>query len=170
VRSFASTPGWTQILDGVDPIQNNYQNDFAAGVVLVRASDGVNYGDMNQAGILGGLEEVVAATSGATYVLTLDTCGWVNNSVPGTIGYELYDPASSMTLASAPGVLFLDDWTFFFTAWELRGRYPRHHLGTSQVRGRGPRAVRRRQAEARRDREGQAHPSLCCVRLLARGE
>ena len=97
-RSFSSTPGWTQILDGVDLINNNYQQGSVA--VLVHASDGVNYLDMNQAGDLGGLYQVVAATPGASYTLTLDTCAWAQNSIPGTIGYELYDPASSAVLDS----------------------------------------------------------------------
>ena len=52
IRSFASTPGWTQFLDGVDLIHNNYTQGPA---VLVHASDGVQFLDMNQAGVLGGL-------------------------------------------------------------------------------------------------------------------
>jgi hypothetical protein len=98
VRSFSSTPGWTQILDGVDLINNNYMQGNAA--VLVHASDGVNYLDMNQTGLLGGLEQVVAATVGTSYQLTLDTCAWATNSIPGTFGYELYDPTSAAVLSN----------------------------------------------------------------------
>jgi len=97
-RSFSSTPGWTQILDGVDLINNNYQQ--ASAPVLVHASDGVQFLDMNQAGVLGGIEQVVTVNVGTNYRLTLDTCAWATNSVPGTIGYELYDPASSAVLDS----------------------------------------------------------------------
>jgi hypothetical protein len=101
VRSFDSTPGWTQILDGVDLIQNNYsQGTDPQFAVLVQASDGVNWVDMNQAGSLGGLEQVVSATVGATYQLTLDTCAWAGNSIPGTIGYQLYDPGTMSVLAN----------------------------------------------------------------------
>ena len=97
-RSFSSTPGWTQILDGVDLINNNYQQNSAP--VLVHASDGVQFLDMNQAGVLGGIEQVVTVNVGTNYRLTLDACAWATNSVPGTIGYELYDPASSAVLNS----------------------------------------------------------------------
>ena len=97
IRSFASTPGWTQFLDGVDLIHNNYTQGPA---VLVHASDGVQFLDMNQAGVLGGLFQVVAATVGNSYHLTLDTTAWATNAIGGTLGYELYDPASNTVLAS----------------------------------------------------------------------
>lgn len=97
VRDFASTPEWTQILDGVDLIHNNY---VQGPTVLVDASDGVNFIDMNQANAIGGLQQVVAAVIGQSYMLTLDTTAWATNSLGGIIGYELYDPTSSLTLAS----------------------------------------------------------------------
>ena len=57
IRSFASTPGWTQFLDGVDLIHNNYTQPPPIPV-LVHASDGVQFLDMNQTGSLGGLFQV----------------------------------------------------------------------------------------------------------------
>jgi PEP-CTERM motif/Protein of unknown function (DUF642) len=97
VRDFASTPGWTQILDGVDLIHNNYAQGPS---VLVDASDGVNFIDMNQTGLIGGLEQIVAAVTGQSYTLTLDTTAWATNAIGGTIGYELFDPTSAAILAS----------------------------------------------------------------------
>ena len=97
VRDFASTPGWTQILDGVDLIHNNY---VQGPTVLVDASDGVNFLDMNQTNAIGGLEQIVSAIAGQTYTLTLDTTAWATNSIGGIIGYELFDPTSATTLAS----------------------------------------------------------------------
>lgn len=95
-RSFASTPGWTQFLDGVDLL-----NPTAAGPgPYMFASDGMQYVDMNQAGVLGGLFQVVAAIGGTTYNLSLDTAAWIYNAVGGTIGYELFDPTSNAVLAS----------------------------------------------------------------------
>jgi hypothetical protein len=100
LRSFTSTPGWTQFLDGVDLISNNYKTNFAAGVILVDASDGVQFLDSNQAGALGGVYQEVPATAGATYTVHLDTTAWGNNTIGGTLGYELYDPSSTTVLAS----------------------------------------------------------------------
>jgi hypothetical protein len=97
IRSFTSTPGWTQYLDGVDLIHNNYTQ---GPPVLVSAFDGVQFLDMNQAGSLGGLYQQVAATAGTTYRLTLETAAWAQNSIGGTIGYDLYDPSSATTLAT----------------------------------------------------------------------
>jgi hypothetical protein len=97
IRNFSSTPGWTQFGDGVDLIHNNYTQGPA---VLVDASDGVQFLDMNQAGALGGIQQVVSALTGATYRLTLDTTAWATNSIGGTIGYQLFDPVSNGTLAS----------------------------------------------------------------------
>ena len=97
VRSTTSTPGWTQYLDGVDLIHNNYTQPDPIGV-LVDASDGVNFLDMNQAGVLGGLYQEVAAVAGTTYTLSLDVTAWVINGLGGTVGYALYDPTSGNTL------------------------------------------------------------------------
>lgn len=99
VRSFASTPGWTQFADGVDLIHNNYALN-PGPQVLVSAFDGVNFLDMNQAGALGGLFQTVSATVGEQFHLSLETTAWATNSRGGTIGYELYDPASNAVLAS----------------------------------------------------------------------
>lgn len=99
VRSFSSTPGWTQFLDGVDLINNNYASN-PGPMVLVNASAGVNFLDMNQANALGGLFQTVAASAGQKFHLSLDTTAWATNARGGTIGYELYDPASSAVLAS----------------------------------------------------------------------
>ena len=98
VRSFSSTPGWTQFADGVDLINNSYEQPSLP--VLVDASDGVNFLDMNQAGALGGIFQTVGATVGQLFHLDLDATAWATNSLGGTIGYELYDPASSAVLAS----------------------------------------------------------------------
>ena len=97
IRSFASTPGWTQFNDGVDLIHNDYTQPPP---VLLDASDGVQFLDMNQLGALGGLFQVVAATPGLRYTLTLDATAWATNSLGGTLGYELYDPVSNNPLAS----------------------------------------------------------------------
>ncbi len=97
IRSFASTPGWTQFGDGVDLIHNTYTQ---APAVLVGASDGVQFLDMNQAGVLGGILQTVAATPGQLYELSLDAAAWATNARGGTLGYSLVDPASSQVLAS----------------------------------------------------------------------
>jgi hypothetical protein len=96
IRNFSSTPGWTQLLDGVDLIHNNYTQGPA---VLVDASDGVQFLDMNQAGAIGGIQQVVSALTGTTYRLTLDTTAWATNSIGGIIGYQLFDPTSAAILA-----------------------------------------------------------------------
>lgn len=99
VRDVASTPGWTQILDGVDLVNNNYVQ--APGFeVLVDASDGVNFLDMNQALSIGGLEQVVGATVGQIFNLSLDTAAWARNAIGGIVGYELYNPGNGAILAS----------------------------------------------------------------------
>lgn len=97
IRSFASTPGWVQFLDGVDLIHNDYTQGPA---VLVDASNGVQFLDMNQTGALGGLQQQVAATAGLVYNLSLDTTAWATNAIGGTVGYALYDPTSNTVLAS----------------------------------------------------------------------
>ena len=56
--------------------QERDNNDTQGPPVLVDASDGVQFLDMNQAGVLGGLFQVVAATVGNSYHLTLDTTAW----------------------------------------------------------------------------------------------
>jgi hypothetical protein len=68
--------------------------------VLLDASDGVQFLDMNQLGSLGGIEQVVVASVGAGYRLDLDTAAWAQNAIGGTIGYELYDPRTAAVLAS----------------------------------------------------------------------
>jgi hypothetical protein len=98
IRSFSSTPGWTQHDDGVDLIHNNYEQPTLP--VLVDASDGVQFLDMNQANLIGGLSQVVNATSGRTYQLTLDATAWATNSRGGTVGYRLFDGVSGTTLSS----------------------------------------------------------------------
>ncbi len=98
IRNASNTPGWTHILDGVDLIHNSYTQPGLP--VLVDASDGMQFLDMNQASVLGGIEQIVSAILGSTYRLDLDTTAWATNSIPGTIGYQLYDPTSSNVLAS----------------------------------------------------------------------
>lgn len=98
IRSFSSTPGWTQFGDGVDLIHNSYTQPPPIPVLL-DASEGVQFLDMNQAGSLGGIFQVVPASPGSTYRLELDTAAWAQNAIGGTIGYELYDPISSTSLA-----------------------------------------------------------------------
>lgn len=99
VRDFASTPGWTQIFDGVDLVNNNYVQ--APGFeVLVDASDGINFLDMNQANAIGGIEQTVGATIGQVFTLSLDTTAWARNAIGGIIGYELYNPGDGSILAS----------------------------------------------------------------------
>jgi|GEM_PF-3450036 len=99
LRSPDSTPGWTQIGDGVDLLHNNYEQPTLP--VLVDASDGVQFLDLNQLGALGGVEQVVGSViAGATYRLQLDATAWATNSIGGTIGYALFDPTSNLILAS----------------------------------------------------------------------
>jgi len=97
IRSSDSTPGWQQILDGVDLIHND---NTQGPPVLVDASDGVQFLDMNQQGKLGGIQQIVDATSGSTYRLELDATAWAQNAIGGAITYELYDPASGTQLAT----------------------------------------------------------------------
>jgi hypothetical protein len=97
IRSSTSTPGWTQFGDGVDLIHNSYTQPPP---VLVDASDGSQFLDMNQEGALGGIEQVVSVSLGVTYRLQLDTTAWATNSIGGTLGYALFDPFSSQILAS----------------------------------------------------------------------
>lgn len=99
VRSSTSTPGWTQFADGVDLIHNNYTQSPGFDV-LIDASDGVNFLDMNQLAAIGGISQVVSAAAGTIYNLSLDTTAWAINARGGTLGYELYDPASNTVLAS----------------------------------------------------------------------
>lgn len=96
IRSFASTPGWTQFLDGVDLIHNSYTQ---APAVLVDASNGVQFLDMNQGGVLGGIQQIVTATTGINYRLELDATAWATNARGGTLGYQLFDPTSTAILA-----------------------------------------------------------------------
>jgi hypothetical protein len=98
LRSFSSTPGWTQFGDGVDLVHDTYVQ--APGFdVLVNPSNGVNFLDMNQGGSLGGIFQVVSATAGQLFHLSLDTTAWAINARGGTLGYQLYDPASGAILA-----------------------------------------------------------------------
>lgn len=97
ISSFASTPGWTQYGDGVDLVHNSYTQ---APTVLVNASDGVQFLDMNQAGALGGIFQEVAVNAGLTYHLSLDSVAWATNGIGGTLGFQLYDPISTTVLAS----------------------------------------------------------------------
>ena len=98
IRSNASPPGWDQFGDGVDIIHNNYTQPTLP--VLVDASHGVQFLDMNQAGANGGLSQIVAATMGTVYNLSLDTTAWATNSRGGKLGYALFDPATNTVLAS----------------------------------------------------------------------
>ena len=98
IRSSGNTPGWIQFGDGVDLIHNSYTQPPPIPV-LVDASDGVQFLDMNQAFFLGGVEQVVSALTGVTYRLELDTAAWAQNSIGGTLGYQLFDPTSSAILA-----------------------------------------------------------------------
>lgn len=97
IRSNASTPGWTQYLDGVDLIHNDYSQTPA---VLVDASDGDQFLDMNQAGAIGGIYQIVASTAGLSYTLNLDAAAWAGNAIGSTVGYDLYDAVSNATLAT----------------------------------------------------------------------
>jgi hypothetical protein len=96
VRSPTSLPGWTQVLDGVDLIHTNYAQGPA---VLLDPTDGSNFLDMNQAGALGGIEQVVSGlVAGSTYSLSLDIGGWATNSGAGTVQYGLYDGVTNALL------------------------------------------------------------------------
>jgi hypothetical protein len=90
-RSATSTPGWVQTGDGVDLIHNAYTQPAP---VLLDASDGLQFLDMNQNGALGGIEQVVSVVAGMRYELRLDTAAWAENARGGTIGYALRDGAA----------------------------------------------------------------------------
>ena len=98
VTSGNSTPGWKQLLDGVDVVHNSYTQGPR---VLVDASEGVQFLDLNQRGHVGGLEQVVNATVGATYKLEVDLVAWAENGIGGTVTYELFDPDTGDSLAKA---------------------------------------------------------------------
>lgn len=108
VRSFSSLPGWTQTGDGVDLVHNNYLQGPA---VLVDAEDGVQFLDMNQAGLNGGIFQEVSVTSGSTYQLTLFTSGWATNGLNTSIEYQLYDPTSGTVLADGSNTNTQGVWT-----------------------------------------------------------
>jgi len=110
VRDFNSLPGWTQYLDGVDLIHNNYTQPNPIPV-LVDAQDGVQFLDMNAAGQNGGIYQDVAATIGNTYHLTLYTAGWVTNGLDAQIGYDLYDLDNNTVLASGSNANTEGAWT-----------------------------------------------------------
>lgn len=97
VRSFSSLPDWTQIGDGVDLIHNDYTQPTLP--VLVDASDGVQFLDMNQANAIGGIYQDVAVTQGQQYKLTLDASKWATNS-GGSILYSLIDATDQSIIAS----------------------------------------------------------------------
>lgn len=100
VRSAASTPGWTQTGDGVDLVHDTYTQGGAPFLVLNDPTDGDNFLDMNQGGSLGGLFQVVGATTGAAYRLSLDISAWAQNSDPGTVRFELYNPYTNVVIAT----------------------------------------------------------------------
>ena len=65
-----TTPGWAQSGDGVSLINNHYLGGINPSV-LVLASEGAQYLDMNQTGgNSGGITQIVAAVSGQPYLLT----------------------------------------------------------------------------------------------------
>lgn len=97
-RSFSSLPGWTQYADGVDVIHNNYVQSPS---VLTDAQDGVQFLDMNQASLNGGVYQVVTVTPGTTYRLTLYVADWASNGVDAQVTYSLYNPGDNTTLNSA---------------------------------------------------------------------
>ena len=100
LKGVLNTPNWTQFGNGVTLIHNNYLGG-ANPPILVLASQGVQYLDMNQfAPALGGITQVVATTSGQQYLLSLDASAWATNAVGASVGYELYDPSSTAVLAS----------------------------------------------------------------------
>jgi len=93
-RNIDSTPGWTQILAGVD-LMHNLQT-----YSVIDASDGLQFLDLNKSVVRsnGGIYQTVAATSGTTYSLTLDSVAWYPTSRGGSLRYELYDPVSATFL------------------------------------------------------------------------
>ena len=126
IRSFASTPGWTQFLDGVDLIHNTYDPIPLIVPILLDASDGVQFLDMNQTFFIGGIEQIVTATPGLTYRLDLDTAAWAQNSIGGTIGYELYDPITTTVLATGS---FTDPVGGVWTARDLEAAATSSQIG-----------------------------------------
>lgn len=125
VRTPSNTPGWTHTGDGVDLYHNNYTQPPAIAV-LVDASHGVQFLDMNQAGLLGGIEQVVAATSGDLYRLRLDSTAWAINSIGGTIRYELFNPGNNAVLAFGT---FTDNTGGTWTTRELQANAISSQIG-----------------------------------------
>ena len=107
----------------MDVTHNNFTQ---APPVLLDASDGVQFLDMNQLGHLGGLEQEVNATAGATYKLELDAAAWAENGIGGTIAYELYDPSTGTSLAKAT---FTDRIRGTWSARELRATATSSRIG-----------------------------------------
>ena len=107
IRSTSAPSSWVQIGDGVDIIHNDYTQPTLP--VLVDASDGSQFLDLNQAGILGGIYQDVAVSFGETYQLTLDAVRWATNS-GGSIQYSLIDPTDSSVIASDTYAV-ADAWT-----------------------------------------------------------
>lgn len=97
-RSLTSLPGWTQYGDGVDVVHDNYTQ---APTVLANPQDGLQFIDMNQAGTNGGIRQVVAATAGQRYRLTLYAANWAQNGLDARVTYSLYDPGTSNIISTA---------------------------------------------------------------------
>jgi hypothetical protein len=100
LKGSGNAPGWTVTGNGVTVIHNNYLGG-ANPPILVTASDGVQYLDMNQAGGQNGsIYQMVAATPGLDYQLSLDAAAWATNAVGAAVAYELTDPVSGFVLAN----------------------------------------------------------------------
>jgi hypothetical protein len=92
-----NAPGWSVTGNGVTVIHNNYLNGNPS--VLVQASHGVQYLDLNQAGgANGSIYQFVAVTVGQRYQLSMDFSAWATNAVGATVAYELTDPMSGLPL------------------------------------------------------------------------
>lgn len=100
LKGALNTPGWTQFGDGVSLIHNNYLGG-ANPPILVLASTGTQYLDMNQTGgNAGGILQSVAASAGQQYALSLDVAAWATNAIGASVAYALYDPGSNAVLDS----------------------------------------------------------------------
>jgi hypothetical protein len=99
LKGTGNAPGWSVALNGVTVIHNNYR--LGNPSVLVAASNGVQYLDMNQTGGQNGaIYQFVAVTPGQRYRLSLDVAAWATNAIGATVEYALTDPISGFALAS----------------------------------------------------------------------
>ncbi|MCU0647300.1 MAG: PEP-CTERM sorting domain-containing protein [Gemmatimonadaceae bacterium] len=98
LKGTGNAPGWSVAGNGVTVIHNNYLNGVNPPV-LVQASHGVQYLDLNQAGgANGSIYQFIQGTVGQRYRLSMDFSAWAVNAVGASVEYSLSDPRSGFLL------------------------------------------------------------------------